>query len=42
MQNRFNTDKNDKNAFMLYHKVRDHEHYTRKYKGAAHNICSLR
>ena len=25
---RFNTDKNDENAFKLYHKVRDHCHYT--------------
>ena len=23
-------------------KVRDHCHYTRKYRGAAHNICNLR
>ena len=38
----FNTDKNDKNAFKLYHKVRDHCHYTAKYRGAAHNICNLR
>ena len=26
----FNTDKNDKNAFKLYHKVRDHCYYTGK------------
>ena len=38
----FNTDKNDKNVFKLYHKVRDHCHYTRKFKGAAHSICNLR
>ena len=38
----FNTDKSDKNAFKLYHKVRNHCHYTRKYRGAAHNICNLR
>ena len=38
----FNTDKNDRNAFKLYHKVRDHCHYTGKYRGAAHNICNLR
>ena len=38
----FNTDKNDKNAFKLYHKVRDHCHYAAKYRGAAHNICNLR
>ena len=25
-----------------YHKVRDHCHYTRKYRGAASNICNLR
>ena len=26
-----------------YHKkVRDHCHYTRKYRGSAHNICILR
>ena len=24
------------------HKVRDHCHYTVKYRGAAHNICNLR
>ena len=38
----FNTDKNDKNAFKLYHKVRDHRHYAGKYRGAAHSICNLR
>ena len=25
-----------------YHKVRNHCHYTEKFRGAAHNICSLR
>ena len=30
-------DKSDKK-----HKVRDHCHYTGKYRGAAHNICNLR
>ena len=25
-----------------YHKVRDHGHYTGKYRGAAHDICNLR
>ena len=25
-----------------HHKVKDHCHYTRKYGGAAHNICNLR
>ena len=31
-------DKNDKK----HYKVRDHCHYTDKYRGAAHNICNLR
>ena len=30
--------KNDKK----YYKVKDHCHYTRKYRGAAHNTCNLR
>ena len=46
----FNTDKNDKNQTKLYHKKRDHCHYTGKYRGATHSIwvtkyqliCSLR
>ena len=25
-----------------HYKVRDHCHYTEKYRGAAHNICNLR
>ena len=33
-----NTDDDNKK----YHKVRDHCHYTGKYRGAAHNICNLR
>ena len=37
-----NTDKNDKNAFKIYQKFRDHFHYTAKYKGAAHSIYNLR
>ena len=38
----FNTGENDKNAFKLYHKVRDHCHYTGKFGGVAHGICNLR
>ena len=34
----FNTDDSDKK----YHKVKDHCHYTGKYRGAVHNICNLR
>ena len=33
----FSTDDDDKK----YHKVRDHFHYTGKYRGAAHNTCNL-
>ena len=35
----FNTDDDDNKK---YHKVRDHCHYTGKFRGAAHNICNLR
>ena len=35
-------EKNEKNKFTLYQKVRDHCHYTRKFSGAAHIICNLR
>ena len=39
---KFCYDKNKKNEYDLYHKARDHCHYTGKFKGAAHNICNLR
>ena len=35
-------DKNEKKKFKLYKKVRDHCHYARKFRGAAHSICNLR
>ena len=40
-QKEFCYDKNEKMKFKLYQKVRDHRHYTAKYRGAAHSICSL-
>ena len=38
----FSIDENDKNVFRLYHKVRDHCHCTRKFRGAADSNCNLR
>ena len=39
---KFCYDKKDKSKYEVNHKVRDHCHYTRKFRGAAHNICNLR
>ena len=38
----FCTDKDNENEYKLLRKVRDHCHYIRKYRGAAHSICNLR
>ena len=35
-------DKNKKSKYNLYLKVRDHCHYTGKFRGAGHNICNVR
>ena len=38
----FCTDKNNEKEFKLKQKVKDHRHYTEKFRGAALNICNLR
>ena len=41
-QKEFCYDKNEKKKFKLYQEVRDHCHFTGKFKGAARRICNLR
>ena len=41
-EKKFCDDKNKKSEYDLYHKVRDHCHYTGKFREAAQNICNLR
>ena len=39
---KFCYDKKKKSEYALYHQVRDHCHYTRKFREATHSICNLR
>ena len=38
----FCADKDNQSEYKIYHKVRDHCHYSGKYRSAAHSICNLR
>ena len=38
----FDIDSCSKNMYIKHRKVKDHCHYTGKYRGAARNICNLR
>ena len=38
----FHIDCCSENMYIKYHRVKDHCHYTEKYRGAAHNVCNLR
>ena len=40
-QKEFCYDKNGKKKFKIYQKLRDHFHYTGKFRGAAHSIYNL-
>ena len=38
----FDIDTCSENMYIKYHRVKDHCHYNRKYRSAAHNICNLK